>query len=831
MRITRKPGAPGFAFCLFPKPDRVEKPNVYGLFVEGDTVWYGCDKQLCQLRGGEVTVFGAKAGVPESQWKGIRRAGNGDLWAQGRSELALLRSGSTRFEMQESAFRKTGTAGVLSVDSGGRIIVGTNDGLAIRAGSSWKNVGRSSGLRGSVYCAIEDREGSLWIGLLGRGLMRWVGYREWESFTSESGLQNETVYQMLPLPDGTVWAGTEGGLFRGHKVNGVWAWRSQPQFGGISIHCIRPDRAGRLWLGTESKGAARFNPITGEIEWFSEKQGLNAKSPYTLALDGRNRIWAATDRGLFVADLSSLHFRKVEEVPSIQTFAVIETANGDIWVGSDKGLFHLSGGKWSHLTESDGLNGEVILSLAGGKNGDVWIGYRYGRGLDCIQVRGGVPKIGNPSNNPNGKPATVYFLGFDTRERLWAGTDRGLDVWDGSAWNHYDRRDGLVWDDCDLNGFAAALDGSVWIGTSGGLARFTPQQVAPRSYDPDVIYTKLILGNRETDATAFPSVSHASNMLHANFSELSFSRESSVLFRYRLTPLFDGWRETQQRELQFDGLPSGVYRLEVLARNGWGRWSAKPAAFSFQIQPPWWQSLWFVMPCLMMTFFLARVLWRLRVRVLVAQKEYLEQQVADRTDELRRSHLQLQEIAFSDALTSLPNRRMFTERFHERLARARRHGEPFALLLVDLDHFKQINDRFGHDAGDAVLIETAVRLRAAVRESECVARLGGDEFAILLTTKEGTANIEAICTRLIDGLAVGMPFKGANLKAVCSVGIAMFPEDGDTSESLYKSADMALYEAKRAGRNNWRRAPGPEVAVSLQSGPHCAPVNQRLASQ
>ncbi|HME05405.1 MAG TPA: HD domain-containing phosphohydrolase, partial [Bryobacteraceae bacterium] len=690
MVVTRK-DTTSFAFHLIGKPSGVENPNAYGLLVEGNTVWFGCDRQLCQFNGGRVAVFGMNAGLPLSQWKGIQRAGNGDLWVQGRSEVAVLRRGAKRFESPDSQFLTTGATGVLSVDSAGRVVVGTNDGLVIRDGNSWKSVGRDAGLRGSVYCALQDREGSLWIGLLGRGLVRWAGYQEWEGFTSDSGLANEIVYETLPLSDGTVWAGTEAGLFRGAKVHEVWTWRRQPQLGRIAIHSIRRDSAGRLWLGTESQGAARFNPVTGQIEWFTEMQGLSGRNPFTLTLDSKNRIWAATEHGLFVADLNTLQFRPAEPVPRIQFWAAIEGANGDIWAGSAGGLFRLSGGNWSHITRSDGLSHEVVLSLAAAKNGDVWVGYRYGGGLDRIRMKDGVPRI-SPASNPGGKPATIYFLGFDSRQRLWAGTDAGVDVFDGSVWNHYDRRDGLIWDDCDLNGFSAQPDGTVWIGTSGGLARFTPQPSA-RIYTPDVIYTRVILGNKEVDAATHPSVNHASNMLHTRFSALTFARESSVLFRYRMTPLFEEWRETQQRELQFDGLPTGKYRLELLARDGWGRWSAKPAAFSFQILAPWWQSPW-ILPVLF-TFPLAVVglLSRLRGIAMRRRERNLVRLVADRTADLREANENLLRLSHIENEKNLAE----TQRAHaENVARLNRRAiETLALAIeakdqTTADHLRRV---------------------------------------------------------------------------------------------------------------------------------------------
>jgi diguanylate cyclase (GGDEF)-like protein len=219
------------------------------------------------------------------------------------------------------------------------------------------------------------------------------------------------------------------------------------------------------------------------------------------------------------------------------------------------------------------------------------------------------------------------------------------------------------------------------------------------------------------------------------------------------------------------------------------------------VKPPWWLSWWFIVVCIVLALLIARAVWRYRVRILVGQKKRLEQEVIDRTAELRESHRQLEEIAYYDSLTSLPNRRMFTEQFRSRLALSHRFNDPFTLLLIDLDRFKQINDSLGHDAGDAVLIASAKLFTEAVRESDCVARLGGDEFAILLISPTDPEGIDMVCKRIFDGFEAGIPYNGSILRPSCSIGVAVFPTDGETQESLYKSADVALYEAKRKDGN------------------------------
>lgn len=171
---------------------------------------------------------------------------------------------------------------------------------------------------------------------------------------------------------------------------------------------------------------------------------------------------------------------------------------------------------------------------------------------------------------------------------------------------------------------------------------------------------------------------------------------------------------------------------------------------------------------------------------------------------LRNAQEELEYFAYFDALTSLANRRMFLEHLRRLIILSDRHGSHFALLLIDLDRFKDINDALGHDAGDALLVEISARLRRAVRADDQVARLGGDEFAVLLQNADNADEIEQVCMRIVSSFAKDVQFNGERIPASASVGVAVFPEDGDREESLYKSADIALYEAKRGGRNTWR---------------------------
>ena len=195
-------------------------------------------------------------------------------------------------------------------------------------------------------------------------------------------------------------------------------------------------------------------------------------------------------------------------------------------------------------------------------------------------------------------------------------------------------------------------------------------------------------------------------------------------------------------------------------------------------------------------------LMQARTFVLRQRQRELERQVSERTAQLIAKQAELHEIAYVDSLTGLANRRSFNETI-ARMLGAKAPG-PFALLLIDLDGFKAVNDTLGHDAGDAVLLAASDRLREGVRTGDFVARLGGDEFAILLAGAADSATVDLIAERVTKSVAGIGSLGGATIKLGASIGAALFPLHGCTQEELYKRADTALYSVKRSGRGFWR---------------------------
>lgn len=218
----------------------------------------------------------------------------------------------------------------------------------------------------------------------------------------------------------------------------------------------------------------------------------------------------------------------------------------------------------------------------------------------------------------------------------------------------------------------------------------------------------------------------------------------------------------------------------------------------------------------------------------------LEHRVIERTAELSAANAKLQaevferlqaeqrvwHMAHHDALTGLPNRALLHDRLSQALAQAERGKHRVAVMFLDLDHFKSINDNLGHEAGDALLKEVANRLREAVRASDTVSRLGGDEFVVVLHEIAGAPDAARVAEKIITSFAQPAQLGKHSIQVSTSIGIGLFPEDSDEPYTLMKCADTAMYRAKHGGRNRYRFF----SALAAGSGDRIGLLEERLAS-
>jgi diguanylate cyclase (GGDEF)-like protein len=246
---------------------------------------------------------------------------------------------------------------------------------------------------------------------------------------------------------------------------------------------------------------------------------------------------------------------------------------------------------------------------------------------------------------------------------------------------------------------------------------------------------------------------------------------------------WDGvWRWNSAREIY--GFPLailvGLSREEQLA-------AVRRDSFAYT----WWAAAGSVGVILLMVI-LGRMSWQLA-------------QSRSRETESKLEHARRVEyLAYHDGLTGLPNRSMFSKLLGQRISEARRYNKQLAVAFLDLDRFKQINDTLGHEAGDQLLQEVAARLQVCVRDSDTVARLGGDEFVVLLPDMDEGKHAATVAQKILAVIGKGFTLIGHEFRVTASIGISLYPQDGDDEQTLTKNADIAMYQAKAEGKNNFQ---------------------------
>jgi diguanylate cyclase (GGDEF)-like protein len=807
VELTSDPGQTQFSQRILPRVPGTSSPAAHSVLLDGDTIWYGCGDAICHVDGhGASSVLGREAGLPADRWQSIKKDRDGTLWVSGTVSGLLVRAdGQAKFSKPNAPEIAGALNGVPSLDADGRLILTSPSGMMISTRKGWHRIDRATGLRGTVSSVYEDRQQSLWVGLAGRGLVQWRGYRQWEYYTAESGLGSDIVFEILPEVDGSLWVATQAGVYHGMRKDFAEQWTPLGALVNTPVHSLQKDQDGNLWVGTTHKGIARVHLATGTVTWYGDAEGLTGKAAFTIRFDREHRLWAATDVGLFVSSPPYDKFLHVNDLPQFLYWSVTEDSQGVIWAGGSGGLFGLIDGHWHNWTKADGLSNQEVLALGAGPGGALWIGYSYGGGIDRVYRSGTTIRVERGVQRA-GTTGIIYYLDFDAAGRLWAGSDHGVDMWNGSRWSHYDMNDGLAWDDCDLNAFAQEPNnGPLWFGTSGGLSRFTPQPRAVTNASPQVVFTRLLSGQTDVSGLQNPSLGAGANSLSVQYSVLnSTAGPNNVDFRYRMIGESSDWTETTRRELEFVNLAPGQYRLQVEAGDGLGNWSGRVAEYTFTIRPPWYKAWWFLLLCIIVPGLSFLGFLRLRVATIRARERELVRLVEEKTADLKKANEELTRLSATDALTGLANRRCFDQTLEKECARLHRSDSPLSLVLFDVDHFKALNDSLGHQRGDVCLALLAGEMnRIARRSIDVVARFGGEEFAMILpnTSLEGARRIAEMVRRAVMDLNLPHPASPGPAYLTISAGVATSSGGQDTPQNLVAAADRALYMAKRQGRN------------------------------
>jgi diguanylate cyclase (GGDEF)-like protein len=691
----------------------------------------------------------------------------------------------------------------------------------------------------AVQALLQDRAGLIWV-CTDRGISRHDPKQAaavaivFGASNRKEGISDIDIDAVLPMPDGRVWLGLgNNGVDildpQGMRVDGMRPDPKRPQeaLPGDYVNAFAASPAGTVYVGTE-QGLYRVNQPGNAVARL-KVPGRDPSAPVWALLLQNEVLWIGGLDGLWGIKIGKDEAIALVRQGSIggltdeRVKVIVPGPDDSLWVGTKHGLnrYDVASQAIDHIlpdpSDRAALSGGYISSLLTDAEGRLWVGTQGG-GINVLEslaahASARFHRIGVAQGLPNDD---INKLLPDPQGRVWASTDDGLAIIDPKSFavRALRRAEGVAISSYWVGSGATTAQGELLFGGSGGLVIVRPERLTQWTYNPPIVVTDVRIGGRRVPANRFNgsgsteplTVMPNANSIAIEFSALDYSGPERNRYAYRLDGFDADWVETEptRRVATYTNLAPGKYALHLRGSNRDGVWTGNTTTVPIRVLPAWYQTLAFKFAAGLIASALLATLLQARTAYLRRRQHELELQILDRTAELRHSQRRLEQIAYLDDLTTLPNRRRFTVEFRNLLAATQRSGGRFALLLIDLDRFKQINDTFGHDVGDALLIETANRLKAATRTSDCTARLGGDEFAVLLTGNPDAAAIDAVCQRIMAGLRADMPFVCAEVKASASVGVAVFPDHGATEEQLYKAADLALYDAKRAGRSAWR---------------------------
>lgn len=694
------------------------------------------------------------------------------------------------------------TAGVRLAD--GRFVITTlQHGLAILAadGSLETIMGADSGLPDStINDAMVDREGALWLAMEGP-IARIDLTAPVTVFDIRRGVRGSAGD--VARHAGRLYTATTHGLFvidaegRAERVKGEieGPWRLLP--------------AGDELLVGRSKGLSRIDAAGGVHLIAETEQEVYDLSP---SVSNPARVWTAQGDGIgsLVKTAGGWHYEGLLPGAPDDISSVLEH-EGTLWAGSVfNGIIRIDNPRTPQQKVARFGRGEMNVYLVGGQ--PVFV-----RATGEILALANGRFVRHPTLGHIQAPRGFFIVLEDKRGRVWINSTPPLSFapQPGGGYAH-EGRPLVAVTAADIQTMRVTDDGSVWFASDKGLFRYEASQTAATLTQPPPLIRRVVAGeNRVLFAGATTPVdpvrlNHNFRRMRIEFAPVSF--RPGVTYQYRLEPVDAAWSDwTAEPFIDYTTLEPGDYTFYLRAR-GAATSPSGSARWSFSVLPPWYRTTWAWVLWVALAALIVFCVIRLRTGALRRQARRLETKVAEQTAELQstvklleEANVRLEQLSMEDDLTGIANRRSFERALHDEWNRARRRLQPVALILLDLDHFKDLNDRRGHPAGDDCLRRIGAFLAQTVRRSgELVARYGGEEFAILLPGLSASAAI-TVAESLREGIEqLGVPYgtSSSSRRVTASCGVAsMVPSENVTPDSLVAWADRALYAAKHSGRN------------------------------
>jgi diguanylate cyclase (GGDEF)-like protein len=805
----------------------------------------------------------------------------GVLWIGMKSGLARLDTETGTLSRlshrdADSTSLPAGRVTAILEDSAQRLWVGTIDGLALvdrrseRCTVMRHDPADPSSLPDSHVTALfQDRTGLLWIGTKTGVVARW-NPRSWSFGHHRFGeTEADNVTSFAVAPHGTLWVGSFGAgvasIAPGGTVTRLRHDSKSPlMLRDDMVMALVTDERDRLWIGTMNKGIQRLDPLLGRSTTFdyssTDPNSLPAPGVMSLLRDSRGRIWVGTFGG-GLARIDPDTDRVVRYpfgrddaagIAGDSATALAEDHTGLIWIGTHgSGLDVLDPitGRFVHFRHDPrsptSLSANEIYALHVDDAGGIWVGTRGG-GLDHAQ---GSPfgkdglQFDNVSEGDGLPNSTIYGIESDSSGNLWLSTNRGVAEFRPAdrKIRSFRRSHGLQGDEFNFGAHYRAADGTLYFGGANGYNAFLPERLQFDEQAPTTVLTQIL--KLDQPATPAPemlkdlSLGHGDSVVTFRFAALDFSGPEENRYAYRLDGFDKDWVSADSsRQATYTNLDGGDYVFRVHAANADGHWNETPIALHVHVAPPPWATWW--ARSLYVCAFAAILGWvwmaqqrRLRREEAYGRRLQIEvdsrtAELAERNHDMERANQKLRAASVTDSLTGLGNRRCLhdamTSLFSPDETASGKPPPRFVLMVIDLDCLKPINDQYGHEGGDAVLIQVAEILRLAFRPIDLIVRWGGDEFVVLcMDTDMAVAGKLAERVRSSVSKRIFRVGDGPVARTSCSIGFAPFPFVADHSDLLdweetLGIADAALYEAK-GDRNTWVGWSGTDKLATLPS--------------
>lgn len=699
-----------------------------------------------------------------------------------------------------------------------------------------------------LLAVLEDRSGILWFGTHVGGLNKYDAkqsrFRHYHhQWWNENSLSQDTV-RAFYRHGRTLYIGTEGGLNALNLDTGDFVHYvhdpADPQ--GIPHNIVRAmdmDAQGYLWLATHG-GLSRFDPETQTFTNYHHQPdnpaSLSNDVIWRVLVDSRGYVWAGARDALNSFDMQTGEFTRYvhnpddpRSIPGDRISALHEDRAGHIWFSTmTTGVSRLNVDTGDLISfthdpaNNDSLSNASVFSILEDKQGFLWFGSRGG--LNRLNPETGEFRLYSVADGlPND---VIYGILPDAQGHLWISTNKGISRFDlaTETFDNFGLNDGLQGEEFNNGAYYRADSGEMYFGGINGFNAFEPAAIEDNTYAPPVVITRFTVLNQDRSIQGGNDVitlNHQENYLSFEFAALDFAAPERNQYTYRLSGVDEAWIPSAgRRYASYTNLQPGQYLFEVMGTNSDGQWSTQLAALAIYIEPAVWQTVAFQVAVIIVLAMILGALYRYKTVSVKRRNEVLEMMVSDRTRELTRANENLQQeimrrheveeeirqIAYHDYLTGLPNRRLFMSLGEQALTLAAREQTSAAIMFVDIDLFKEVNDRWGHDAGDSVLVTLAERIRSVLRASDIVCRMGGDEFVLLLTDINDRQFVARVSDKLRAAITAPVSIQtgeGSDTRTInvgVSIGISLYPNDDTDLERLLVAADQAMYRAKKDPR-------------------------------